>query len=416
MKINYYFWLIFSFTTCLFFSCSDDTGGGVTGPVGELRFSNLTVTDLGNAGDASDVFLNYTLGSDLSILKELRFMISPVELSQTQASQVASANYQTLSTTESFQNYLDENLMDTDGNVIREEVTYNLYALALFNDTEIKSILSDPIIFSLENETIVTTPTLSGTFNAMEDITIAQDGTLYANGGGSNPSALYKVTPTGESSILSNQMSHAVGIALDDAGNIYASSFTSAIIKKITPTGEASDFISDNRLSGGGGVAIDNDGNLFNTFFATATLYKFKDGTLEAFTSSSAFNGPVGVTYDKERNKLYVASFNTGKIFHISATGEVTEIADTPATIGHISYANDHFYITGWREHQVYQVSLDGQIIETIGLGVDGQLDGGPDRARFSQPNGIEASADGKYVYVTQGNGKLRKLIMARTN
>jgi DNA-binding beta-propeller fold protein YncE len=207
-----------------------------------------------------------------------------------------------------------------------------------------------------------------------------------------------------------------VGIALDTEGKIYSSNFNNTTIKKTTPVGVTSNLVTNNLLTGGGGLAFDNDGNLFNTFFSSATLYKITNGVVTEFTTSNLFNGPVGLTYDKVRGELYVASFNSGKILNVAVDGTVTEVADTPATIGHLAYANDHFYVTGWNEHKVYKVSLTGAIVETIGRGTNADLDGPAASAQFSQPNGIAVSPDGRYVFVSQGNGKLRKIIMARDN
>lgn len=398
-----------------FFSCSGNDGGTET-PSGEFTLSNFELSDTENQGNGSDIVLNYSITSDLSVLKELRLFVSKTTLSQDQATQVSGSGYKTLPATASQELTLDADLKDTDGNLISEATSYQVYLLGVFQNTEIASILSGAVSFTLKNETLVTSMELTGPFNAMEDIAMAGDGTLYVNGGGTSPNNLYKVTPEGVSSILSNELSGAVGIDLDSEGNIYSSNFNNTTIKMTTPAGVTTNLVTDNRLTGGGGLAFDNDGNLFNTFFSSATLYNITDGVVNEFITSNQFNGPVGMTYDKARGELYVASFNSGKIFNVSAAGTVTEVADSPATIGHLAYANDHFYVTGWNEHKVYKVSRTGEIVETIGRGTNADLDGPSASAQFSQPNGIAVSPDGRYVFVSQGNGRLRKIIMARDN
>lgn len=404
--------LLIAFT---FISCSGDDGGGET-PTGQFSTGSLALSDTENQGNGSDVRLSYTITSDLSILQEIRLFFSRSALSLDEAIQVAASGYKTISLSASEEINLDTSLSDTDGNPVTEDVVYQVYLLGVFQNAEIPSILSTATPFTLKNETLVTTMELTGGFNAMEDVVIASDGTIYVNGGGNSPSNLYKVTAEGVSSILSSELDGAVGIAIGPDGNIYSSNFNNNTIKRITPAGTTTNLITDNRLTGGGGLVFDNDGNLFNAFFSSSTLYKITQGTATEFVSNNLFNGPVGLTYDKVRGELYVASFNSGKIFNVATDGTVTEVADTPATIGHLAYANDHFYVTGWNGHKVYKVSISGQIVETMGTGTNAQRDGVASVAQFSQPNGIDATSDGRYLYVSQGNGTLRKIIMARDN
>lgn len=404
--------LLIAFT---FLTCSGDDGGEET-PTGQFTTGNLALSDIENQGNGSDIKLSYTITSDLSILKEIRLLFSRSALSWDEATQVAAGGYKTVSLSASSALDFDTSLSDTDGNPVTEDVTYQVYLLGVFQNTEIPSILSTATPFTLKNETLVTTMDLTGGFNAMEDVVIASDGTIYANGGGTSPNNLYKVTPDGVSSTLSTNLSQAVGIAIGPDGNIYSSNFNSTSISKTTPAGVTTTFVTDSRLTGGGGLVFDNDGNLFNAFFSQDVLYQIKDGTVTEFVGNSLFNGPVGITYDKGRDQLYVTSFNSGSIYSVATNGTVTLIGDTPASIGHVSFANDRFYLSGWNQHKVYVVSMSGELLETIGRGTNADLDGPASSAQFSQPNGIEATPDGRYVYVTQGNGKLRRLIMARDN
>ncbi|MGL1885619.1 MAG: hypothetical protein OCD76_03815 [Reichenbachiella sp.] len=414
MKMQPYTLIYFAIIGLLIISaCSDDPEESLLEST--ITFTQFQVSDIENLNNSADIYLRYAIGGDINTIDELRLLFSKSILSPEEALQIERNNYQRLTISQSLQTSLDENLTDTEGDMIEEGTSYQTYLLGVFQNDKIAPILSEVSTITLNNEILVTTPVLTGSFNASEDIVIGSDGTLYANGGGVSEKNLYKVTPEGVSTVLSNTQNGAVGITLDEDGNIYSSNYNSRVIQKVTPSGQASDFVSNSLLIGGGGLAFDNDGNLFNTFWAETTLFRIVDQVVEPFTTSAAFNGPVGVTYDKESEKLFVASFNSGKIFHISTDdGSVTEVADTPASIGHITYANGYFYVSGWNEHQVFQVSLDGQTIVTIGSGVSSHIDGTASTAGFVSPNGIEATSDGKHVYVTQGNGRLRKIIMAR--
>lgn len=409
--------------TCLGYatSCSEvESSSGKEGTT--VNLSAFNVADRENLGNSGDIYLNYSISGDISELNEVRLMVSKSTLTREEAENVASENYFVPELSSSFQSIINENLLDVAGDLITEDELYNIYILMVF-DGEIVSELSEPVSLTLSNEIVVTTPTLSGSFNAMEDIVISSDGTLYVNGGGISETALYKVTSDGESSLLNNSMEGAVGIALDANENIYSSNFNARTIKKTTLSGTATDFVSvtndfdtDDRLVGGGGLAFDEEGYLYNTFWASSTLYRITPaGVIENFVTSSSLNGPVGVYYDRDDQELYVSNFTDGKILNVSTDdGTITTVVDTDISIGHLCVADGYFYATGWDEHVVNRVSPDGNKVEVIGSGLDGTTDGTVSEASFSQPNGIDATPDGKYIYVTQGDGKLRKIVLKR--
>lgn len=419
---NYFLALIVGATVSI--SCSKDNE--LTTPIpssspvdtldtrtpGVLSFTKWQVLDQENNGNSSDLLIDYAIFSPLNKIDELRLLISKTALTSQEAAAIT--NYKKLPLESSYRNFIDINTTDTNNEKIVENQLYYIYILGLFKDAETGPALSKQINCTLKNEIHVYSPKLSGSFKATEDIAIGSDGSIYANGGSLGPDKIYKVTTDGVSTVHATGLNNPVGITIDSEDNLYATNFKNTRINKITTNGEISVFANDSRLAGGGGIIITNQNIVFNTFWASSTLYQITENQVSNFTTNSKFNGPVGVTYDKQRDKIYVSSFNNGKIFHVDNKGGLTEIADTPASIGHISYANDHFYITGWKEHKVYIVTLNGEIVSTIGTGNNAQVDGTSTTAQFTQPNGIEATPNGKYVYVTQGNGNLRKIILPR--
>ena len=396
-------------------ACSDDDGGTET-PTGNFSISNFELSDIENQGDGSDISVAYSISSDVSVLSEIRLIFSESPITVAEATALSGNQFTALDVASSGDINLSAAFRSSGNEFIEEDVTYQVYLLGVFSNSEITPILSSANPFSLKNETIVTTMELSGPFNGVEDVALAANGTLYVNGGGTSPSSLFKITPDGVSSVLSSGMDNAVGIAIDANGNVISSSFRSTTIYSTTPEGVTTPLVTDSRLTGGGGRFFDNNGNLYNAFFSQDVLFQIKDGAVSEFATSSSFNGPVGITYDKTRGHIYVSSFNTGSIYRVADDGSVTLIGDTPANIGHMSFANDHFFVTGWNQNQVYKLSLNGDIVETLGTGRTGDSDGPGNTAQFNQPNGIEVTDDGRYAYVSQGNGTMRRLIMARDN
>ncbi|MFY0624982.1 MAG: hypothetical protein JXR07_01725 [Reichenbachiella sp.] len=380
-----------------------------------FTFSTLAFYDRENQNNSGDILLKYVLTSDIAPIDEMRLIVSTSQLTLEDALNLSSESYSVIEKLDSRDSHLSSDLEDLDGNPIIEEVDYQVYILGIFQNSEFSPVLTPAQTITLKNEVVVVTPTITGEYNAMEDLVIANDGTLYINGGGFGATTqLFKITTEGRSTVISNGLNGAVGIALDAEGNVYSSNFNNTTINKITPDGQTSAFITDNLLVGGGGLAFDQSGNLFNAFAAVQKVFRISNGNVEEFSSSTLIHSPIGLTFGSSDSDLYVSSFTTGQIFHINEQGEPTLITDTPVSIGHMAYSNDHLFVTGWNEHQVLKVSLDGTIIATYGTGTAGDLDGTIDQATFNQPNGIDVTPDGKHVFVSQGSLILRKIILDR--
>ncbi len=383
---------------------------------GDLSFESFETRDTDNTGTPADVQLKFTIKSDLTILKDLHLIAAQNTITLEDALSIPKEQALQLNAQESYIQNLPVSMVDVEGNQLIEGINYNLYVLATFIDDQLTPNLSTAYSMKFSNEAVVITPQLSGEFSGSEDIAIDNQGNLYVNGGSTSVSNIFKVTPVGESSIFSTGFSHPVGIDIDDAGNLYVSNFRNTTINKVGPDGTSITWADDSRLSGGGGIALGNNGTVYNTFWATTSLFNITEGEVGVHCRHPQFDGPIGITYDRTNEQLFVASFNSGKIFRVDDDGTITEVADTPISIGHMAYFNDHFYVTGWKEHQVLKVSADGNIVETYGSGISGTEDGQPGDAKFSQPNGIAVTPDGKYIYVSQGNGKLRKIVNQRVD
>ncbi|MDW3195040.1 MAG: hypothetical protein R8G66_21890 [Cytophagales bacterium] len=404
--------IIFFFATLLFLNACSNTENPEV--VEELTFTNLTLADRENTGTAADINLTVFMDGTFEVIDEVRlFLINTQESANIDAALISGFS-QSLLAGRSLDILLDADLKDTQGEVVEEGVPYQVVLQGIFSSgNTITSELSNTL--TLANEIVVTTPKLQGDFNGMEDIAVGPEGELYIAGGGTAPEFVYKVTSEVNSTVFTRGHFQPVGIDVDSEGNVYVSNFNANSIQKITPTAAVTTFATSDALSGGGGIAINNEGVLFNAFFAGSTIFQITEGTVDSYVTDGSLQGLVGMTYDPEEDKLYASNFNDGTIFHVSSDGTRTLIADTPLSIGHLAYKNGLFYATGWHQHQVMEISKDGEITATIGTGVNGDRDGTED-ATFNSPNGIAVSLDGKYVYVTQGNGKLRKIILPRAD
>jgi sugar lactone lactonase YvrE len=395
-------------------SCNDDNDKTPAEGKGTLIIESFNPQDYGNEGNASDIFLTIKFSGKMDNIKKLRLMLtaSPSSFKVGQAVTLPEDSYVEMDFQAQLEMFFPEGLKDSDGTPISEGKSYTIFVLALPSAGSAPAFLEGPKKLTLVDEIVVTTPKLKRTLPAMEDISIDAENNLFISGGSLTPSSLFKVTPDGTVTALSTTLNHPVGNTLDDNGNLYVTNFASNNINLVTSTGATSVFVTDERLFRGGGIIQDNDGALYNTFFAIKTIYKITAAGVENYLVSDLLNGPVGLAYDEVNDHIFVSNFSDGKIFRVTRDKTITEIADIPASIGHLDYRDGVLYATGWNEHKVFVVSMDGQILATIGNGNPVTVDGPASKASFFNPNGIALSKDGKYLFISQGDGTLRKIVL----
>jgi DNA-binding beta-propeller fold protein YncE len=397
-------------------SCHDDNDKIPAEGKGTLIIESFNPQDYSNEGNASDIFLTIKFSGKIDNVKKLRLMLtsSPSSFKVGQAVTLPEDSYVEMDFQAQLEMFFPEGLKDADGTAISEGKSYTIFVLALPAAGSAPVFLEGPKKLTLVDEIVVITPKLKSTLPAMEDISIDTENNLYISGGSLTPSSLFKVTPDGTVTALSTTLNHPVGNTLDDNGNLYVTNFGSLDINLITPAGETSVFISDPKLFRGGGIIQDNDGALYNTFYAIKTIYRITADGVDDFLISDLLSGPVGLAYDEVNDKIFVANFNDGRIFQVSKDKTITQIADIPASIGHLDYRDGVLFATGWNEHKVFVVSMNGEILATIGNGNPATVNGPASVASFFNPNGIALSKDGKYLFISQGNGTLRKIVLKR--
>lgn len=65
---------------------------------------------------------------------------------------------------------------------------------------------------------------------------------------------------------------------------------------------------------------------------------------------------------------------------------------------------------TDFQSHELYRISLSGNVEVFAGSGIGGSTDGVAAQARFFNPNGLAASPDGETLYLTESGGSVRAL------
>ena len=243
-------------------------------------------------------------------------------------------------------------------------------------------------------------------------ISVDRDGNIYVadfgsrlSGGGTVGSKVFVVSPYGETRIFAEGFRGASGNEFDSEGNFFQSNVSASVISKVAPDGEVTTFASEG-IATPVGIVSDEEDNLYVANCGSNSIQKVTpEGASERFVGSGLLNCPNGIVFDDHGN-LYVANFGNGGVIKITPDKQVSEIATLPGNNnGHLIHHDGFLYVIDRGGHQVYSVSLNGEVELFAGSGSRGRQDGDPLEATFSYPNDIGISPDGKTLYVNEVAG-----------
>jgi DNA-binding beta-propeller fold protein YncE len=243
------------------------------------------------------------------------------------------------------------------------------------------------------------------------------------------------------------RLNYPSAIALDLAGNIYIADQWSWSIRKVTAaTGIISHYARLERQPMG--VAVDTAGNVFATLQSAGWVVKIAPGgaitkvagrtpvTMGSCqdeglpATQGCLNWPMGIDVDAAGN-LYIADTDNCRVARVSAaTGILTKVAGSVACLflGDGGLAHDAFvnrprgvavsgagdvYIADTGNHRIRRVSVATGIISTItGNGTSGFAGDGGDAmsASLGTVAGIALDAAGRLLIVDQGNQRVREV------
>lgn len=213
---------------------------------------------------------------------------------------------------------------------------------------------------------------------------------------------VWKVDPEGRVTPFATGLYGASGNAFDARGNLYQSNFFSNTVSKIDRQGTVTDYATEG-LAGPVGIAVAPDGTLYVCNCRGNTLSRVAPGgeVSELASLADHLSGcPNGITFGPD-DTLYVVGFGRSVVLKVSLDGEVETFTDIPDSwLGHLVFAGRHLYVTSFGTHQVFRVGLDGSVETFAGSRQRGIAGGAPEAARFSNPNGIAASASGGTLYL----------------
>jgi sugar lactone lactonase YvrE len=248
------------------------------------------------------------------------------------------------------------------------------------------------------------------------------------------------------------------GVAADSSGNVYVADTFNDTIRKITTPGGVVTTLAGSAAGSGSadgtgstarfnfplGVAVDNAGNVYVGDEGNNTIRKITTpggvvttlagspgvtGSTDGTGSAALFFGPSGVAVDGSGN-VYVADSGNNTIRKITSAGVVTTLAGSPGVTGSAdgtgSAAQFNFprgvaadsagnvYVVDGGNETIRKITPAGVVTTLAGCaGVTGSADGtgGPcGTARFNTPRGVAVDSAGNVYVGDTLNRTVRKI------
>jgi len=247
-----------------------------------------------------------------------------------------------------------------------------------------------------------------------------------------------------------------VGIAIDGEGNLFVVDGANRVIRKITPAGVVSTLAGGPGLAGStdgtgsnarfntiAGLAIDGAGNLYATDTTSAVVRKITPagvvttlaglagsrGSTNGVGAAARFNNPFGVAADRDGN-VYVADTVNETIRRITPDGTVSLLAGATSIGGNtdgpgntarffrptalVVDANGGLIIADTGNHSIRRLSASGAVTTFAGGGGNfGSTDGFGTTARFNQPRGLAIDRAGNLFVGDSFNNTVRRITPA---
>lgn len=239
-------------------------------------------------------------------------------------------------------------------------------------------------------------------------IAVDGEGNIYVANIGPAPrrrgTRVLRITPGGEVEVFAedDRLRGAAGNVVAPDGTLYQSAFTAGAVLRISPDGTVEDY-ADDGVAGPMGIVVDPGGDGIYLADCTADTVVRVDagGDASDFADDPQLDCPTGLAMDDDGN-LYAANFSDGRVLKIDSTGSVSDFAVVPGdNNAHLVFNGELLYLVGRGAHQIFTVTLDGQVDVLAGTGERGLQDGPGSAATFSLPNGIALGPDGA-LYINQ--------------
>jgi len=264
----------------------------------------------------------------------------------------------------------------------------------------------------VSNSSAQTVTTIVSNSNFNDGLALDTAGNIYASRYfGSNVS---KISPQGEVSIFATGFISPNGIAFGDSSYLFVPSGQGQTIHKVAPDGTT--ILVNSTINSPSGIAFNSEGIMYVAIYPNDRIDRILlDGTIEEFYSGNGLNGPVGLAFD-ENDNLYLNNFDNGQVVKITPDSILTVLGDMVGNCGFMTLAPNAIYATAISINKIYKITYDGVMTEFAGTGAAGQNDGHVSQATFNGPNGIIATSTGDTLYISDFNTNSLRMITGVNN
>jgi streptogramin lyase len=240
---------------------------------------------------------------------------------------------------------------------------------------------------------------------------------------------------------------YPIGIATDSAANVYVVDKISNTVRKITPagvvttlagtagiTGHADGIGGNASFSGPVGVATDNAGNVYVADYGNDTIRKIAPngavttlagtagtaGNADGIGANASFSTPYGIATDSAGD-VFVAEMSSHTIRKITPAGVVTTLAGKAGEPGRANgigadasftfprgVATDkagNVYVADYGNDTIRKVTPNGVVTTIAGkAGESAEYDGIGGAARFSEPVAVATDSAGNVLVLESDN------------
>jgi len=249
-------------------------------PINNVK--NITVDDNGNAGNGSDIEVNFEKPTNITGIAEYRIII-------TKSSKASSFNIEDANglTSALYSSVLPPNIFpvkglvlkadakDSDGDLINDQETYvaSVLSVSIDDDEASNAFLRSPQTFKLENNSQLKNHAQSieygggsMTIDSRDNLFMATYDVISELGLPDTTRAfpVLKIGPTGNSQEFTTPYTFLGGNYIDDQGTIYQAVLSNGQLLKIESDGTPTEMtFTGFQLNKADGVYVDKEGNVF---------------------------------------------------------------------------------------------------------------------------------------------------------